>query len=332
MHASNALVRRLMISTINVIAAVGLAVSAQHVSAQAFPNKPITVIFPFSAGSPVDTAFRDIAAHATKTLGQPVLLEARPGANNRLGLAAIKAAPADGYTLTMAFDAVLVSQPILDPGFQIEPGRDYLPVHFTMEFPLVMVASTTPPVKNVKDIIAFAKANPGKVNFAGVGGATGYFMLERIRQASGIDVAMVPYKGSPQAMTDLLAGRVHVLLTAATARPFIESGKLIGIATTGRERWSAFPELPTLTESGVAVANTAWYGLVAAPGTPADAIAKLNAAFNVAVRAPEVRKVLEEKFGITSGRNPTPEEFTAFIRAESKSWTPILKSSGIKME
>ncbi len=318
---------------LKLVAAIGIATAyALPASAQGFPSKPITVIFPFTAGSPVDTVFRDIAQHASKTLGQPVLLEARPGANNRLGLAAVKTAKPDGYLLAMAFDAVLVSQPIIDSNFHLEPVRDYAPVQLTLEFPMVMIGGTSPPIKDVKEFVAYAKANPGKVNFAAVGGGTGHFIAERMRQAMGIDVTMVPYKGSPPAITDLIGNRVNVLLTGANARPFINSGKVVGIATTGSQRWSAFPDLPTLTESGIAVASSTWYGLVAPPGTPPDVIAKLNSAFNAAMQVPEIRKNLEEKFGMLPRGNLTPDEFTSFIRAESRTWAPILKASGIKIE
>jgi len=314
-------------------AAVGAAsAGAGNAMAQAYPSRPVTVVFPFSAGSPVDTAFRDVGVELSKVLGQPVVLESRPGANNRLGISGIKAAAPDGYLLTMAFDAILVSQPILDPTFAIEPGKDYAPIGFFMEFPFVMVAANALPANDVAGIIAYAKANPGKVNFSGVGGGSGYIMLERIRQVAGLNVAMVPYKGSPQAMVDLVAGRVDLLLTTAAAKPFIQSGKIKGIATTGAQRWTSFPELKTLTESGLPVSGTSWYGLVAHVSTPPEIIARLNAAMNTVLKNPETRRKLDENFGMVTGRMSTPEEFGNFIRAETRVWTPVLKASGIKME
>lgn len=303
----------------------------QAAGAEAFPNRPITVILAFTSGTPVENAFRPVAAEASKLLGQPVLIESRPGANSRLGVAALKGAPGDGHLLTLAMDTVLVAQPLVDAAFQIEPGKDYIPVTFIMEFPLVLVANTASPFRDLKGLLAYAKGKPGVLNIAVVAGGSGHFLAERFRQAAGLEVTIVPYKGSPPAMIDLLAGRVDLQFAPTTAKQFIDAGKLVGIATTGSERWSVFPGLATLTEAGLPVASTAWYGIVAPPGTPAEVVAKLHHAFSSGLRNPEIRKRHEVE-GMSSGNHATPEAFAEFVRSEIRVWRPIIKKSGIKME
>ncbi len=316
----------------------GLACSALfvaapvHSQAQTWPSKPVLMVFGGGTGTPLETAFRLVAAETTKTLGQPIIWENRPGANGRLSVNALRSAPADGYLLAMGTDAILISQPLSDPEFQFQPGRHYLPVAFMMEFPSVLAVQPSLGVKDMKGLLAYAKTNPGKLNIGGVAGGSGYFLAERFRQTASIDVQLVPYKGSPQAMIDLVGGRIQMQFAPASAKQFIEAGKLVGIATTGSQRWSAFPELPTLTEEGVPITTTFWYGAIAPMGTPVDVVGKLNRSLLSAATQADIRRRLDADFGMTTGKHASPEEFAAFIRSETTVWGPIIKNAAVKLD
>lgn len=300
--------------------------------AQSWPAKPVLIVFGGGTGTPLENAFRIIAAEATKTLGQPLLWENRPGANGRLSVNALRSATADGYLLAMGTDAVLISQPLSDPEFQFQVGRHYLPVAFMLEFPSVLAVQPSLGVKDMKGLLAYARANPGKLNIGGVAGGSGYFVAERFRQTTSIAVQLVPYKGSPQAMVDLIGGRIQMQFAPASAKQFIETGKLVGIATTGSQRWSAFADLPTLTEEGVAITTTFWYGVIAPMGTPAEVVGRLNKSLISAATLPDIRKKLDADYGMTTGKHASPEEFGAFIRAETTVWGPIIKNAAVKLD
>jgi tripartite-type tricarboxylate transporter receptor subunit TctC len=302
-----------------------------QVAAQNFPSRPITLTFPFTTGSPVELAFRVIGGEASKTLGQPIVYEARPGANGRLGVQGLKQAAPDGHHLTVLLDSLVVSQPILDPAFQFEPGKDYAPVALMIEFPLILVVNPSLPFKDVKGLIAYGKANPGKLNFGGTNGSSSYFLAERFRQAAGLQATLVPYKGSPQSMIDLMSGQIQGVFGAPTVESFTKAGKLAALATSGSQRWPNFPAVPTLLESGVPVATTAWYGIAAPAGTPADVVAKLNGAIFGALKHPDVLKQLDTA-GMAPIKPMSGAEFAAFVQSESKAWAPVLRSSNIRMD
>lgn len=313
------------------LAACGLLLSTAA-TAQSWPAKPILMVFGGGTGTPLETGFRLLAPEAAKTLGQPFVWENRPGANGRLSVNALRSAPADGYLLAMGTDAILISQPLSDPEFQFQPGRHYLPVAFMMEFPSVLAVNPAIGAKDVKGLLAYAKANPGKLNIGGVAGGSGYFLAERFRQTTGIEVQLVPYKGSPQAMVDLVGGRIQMQFAPASARPFVDSGKLVGIATTGSQRWSAFAELPTLNDEGVPITATFWYGVIAPMGTPPDVVGRLNKSLIGAATLPDIRKKLDADLGMSTGKHASPEEFGAFIRAETTVWGPIIKNAAVKLD
>ena len=308
-----------------------IAAPAHNAFAQDFPRRPITVTLPFTTGTPVDAAMRIIGAESSSSLGQPLVIENRPGANGRLGLNGLKAAPADGHLVTLVFDTILVAQTILDPNFKLEVGRDYAPVVLLVDFPLLLVAHPSLGVRDTNSLISYAKANPGKLNIGGTAGASSYFMAERFRQLAGLSMTIVPYKGSSQSILDNVAGRVQLLFAPSTAEPFIASGKLVSIATTGKQRWNAFPNVPTFSEGGFGLVSNAWYGIVAAAGTPPDVISKINSAINAALKRPEIVKQLTG-FGMNTTGGSSPGDFAAFIQQEIREWEPVLRSSGIKLE
>jgi tripartite-type tricarboxylate transporter receptor subunit TctC len=320
----------LVIRRLTIAGAFGVAAAlASTAGAQSFPNRAITIIVNSPAGSVMEGNFRAIGAEASKLLGQPVVMENRPGANGRLGLMAIKSAPADGHLLTIAHDAVLVSQPSADPTFQLEQGRDYLPVAFLIEFPLVLAGSPTLPFRDIRGLLAYAKANPGKLNWATTAG--NMFVTEMVRQSAGIEITTIPYKGASSAFLDIVAGRTDLVFAGSDVVSFFKAGKMIGIGTSGGQRWAVFPDLPTFTESGIPAASTVWYGLLAPPGTSPEVIAKVNDAFNSALKLPQVTKLLVTN-GFVTGRFQSPKEFSTHIQSELGIWGPVIRKSGLKLE
>jgi len=309
-------------------ALVFIAVPYGDTLAQAFPSRPITMLFPFPAGTATEAAYRLINAEASKILGQPVVIEIRPGANARLGVTAVRNAPGDGYLLAIVNDSIVVSQPIADPGFKLESGKDYVPVGLQFEFPLALYARPTLPFRDLKGLIGYAKANPGKLNFAT--SPTTQFPAELLRQAADIQVTYIPYKGA-EMMLDMAAGRIDATITGATGKPFVDSGKILALATTGNQRWEPFPNVPTLAEAGVPVEYTVWFGLVAAPGTSTVVIAKLNDAFNVAIKSPDVLKAFKSYGYVAASRATTSKEFSAFIQSQFGVWEPVIRKSGMRI-
>lgn len=297
--------------------------------AQAYPTRPITVIINSPAGSLMEGTFRTVIAEASKTLGQPLVMENRAGANGRLGVMAVKAAPADGYTLTIANDAILITQPVADPAFQMELGKDYQPIAFLGEFPLVLAAHPNVPFKDLKGLVTYAKANPGKLNWAVTPG--NLFITEMARQSAGIEFTAVPYKGSTASFVDIFGGRVDLVFAGIDVATHFKAGKMIGIGTTGNARWSAFPDLATFSESGLPVVSTVWYGLVTHGATPPDIVNKLADAFNGALRQPAAVKQLETN-GFITGRVRTPKDMAAFIQSEIKVWQPVIRKATIKLD
>jgi len=306
-----------------------LATAAGSTLAQSFPNRPITLVMPYVAGANIDVVVRAVAAEAGNRLGQPIVVENKAGALSRLGVEQMRRAPADGYVLTMATDSLAVTQPVADPEFRFEIGRDYAPVTFLASFPLVLVANADAPVRDVKGLIAYAKANPGKLNVAGGPGSISQIAYERLNRLTGGNLSFVPYKDTTQALPDLIAGRVDLLFGGSQNKPAIESGKLRGLATTGMTRWQIFPGLPTLQEAGVDMTTFFWIGIVAPPATPKDVVTKLNQAFVAALQTETVAKRMAE-FGMSTGAT-TPEQFAGFIKTELNVWTPVIRAANIKV-
>ena len=300
--------------------------------AQGFPNKPITAIWPFPGGGTVDRALRAVATEAGNILGQPVLVESRPGANGMLGINAVKQARGDAHTLSFAHNGMLVSVPLTSASTKIAPGTDYVPVGLVLKTNLILAAHPSVPFRDYNGLLSFARANPGKLDAAVVGTASNsHLAVELLKVASGVAITNVPYRGEGQALPDLLGGTVKMFFMTSTAKPLVDAGKLVGIATTGAERWDIFPALPTMQELGLpGFLVIGWFGVVASPGTPPDAIARLNGALNAALKNPAVRKTLQE-FGIDP-MGSTAEEMSALIQSDLKRWEPIMRKAGIKQE
>lgn len=306
------------------------AFSSAH--SQNFPSQPITFIYPFGAGSVPDAFWRAIGQEVGKRLGVTVIHENRTGVGGRIGLNAVIKSPPNGYTVGMISNGLAVSQPLIDPKLALEVGKDYTPVMCCVVTPMMLVARTDAPFKDLPSLVAYAKANPGKVNGSSSGNGTGAHLgLAQLNVAAGIDVTHVPYGGVNQALQAMLSKEVDLSVQDSGSKPFIESGKLVAIAVADTQRWKLFPEVPTAVEAGVPGFRTVvWHGVAAPPGLPPEVLKKLNQAFVEAVQAPDVRAKIEAAGFLV--RPGSPEEFTAAIKAETEVMRPTIKAAKIKVE
>jgi tripartite-type tricarboxylate transporter receptor subunit TctC len=316
------------------LASVLLLVFSTGLAAQTFPNRPIFLYWPQAPGRPTEAAFRAMANEAGKLLGQPMIVEPRPGAGGRLPVTSLASAVADGHVLGAAFDAILAVTPLASASFRVQPGRDYAPVMLVNENPLLMFGHPSLPFRDVPGLVAYARANPGKLNFGSSGiGSTSHIHWERLMARTGIQLLHVPYKGIAQALPDMLAGIVQLWIGVPDAgyKSLMESGKLVPIAATGSQRLSDYPNTPTLEEAGLkGLVLIPWGGIVAPPGTPRDTIEKLNGAFKAALKMPEVvRQMQVAGFSIIGS---SPEEFSARIKADLEGNAPIVRRLNLSFD
>ena len=302
-------------------------------AAQSFPSKPIRLICPFPPAGAVDIASRATANELTKILGQTVTVENRPGAGGNIGGVEVARSAPDGYTILMTTSGIQAINPALYAKMPFDPNKDLATVAPLVSLNNVLVLHPSVPAKSVKEVIALAKSQPGKLNFASSGAGTSIHMSGAMfLQMAGVDMIHIPYKGSGPAITDLLGGQVMMMFdNIPSSLPHIKAGKLRALATTGAKRDPALPDLPTMAEAGIpGYESGVWFGLMAPAGTPKDIIAKLNAAAVQAAKAPEfVKRMTDLGYNIIAG---TPEEMAAMNQAEIKRWTPIVKASGAKVD
>ena len=246
------------------IALIAAAALASPVLSQSYPSRPITVAYQFGPGA-FDAMLRPLSAEAGKLLGQSVVFENRPGGNGRIVLNALKNAKPDGYTIGFAINGTLIHQPLTGPAYKLDIDTDYLPVQFSIETPQVLTANTGVPFKDLKGLVAYAKANPGKLNMSMNLGGASHFIAELLKYTAGIDIALIPYKAASAQMVDLVEGRVQMAISSGSAKPLVDSGKLLALATTAKDRWKAFPNAPTFGEAGVPIVSTVWFALIANP-------------------------------------------------------------------
>ena len=306
---------------------------ATRAHAQAWPSKPLRLIVPYTAAGSTDQLSRALAQRLGDAIGQPVLVENRPGANTIIGAEAAAKSEPDGYTLFMGSSGSLAVNPSLYAKLPYDPARDFSLVTLTASSPLVLVLHPSVPVNSVKELADYARANPGKLNFASVGNGNPLHLAgELFKAMAGVQLTHVPYKGSAPALTDLLAGQVQLMFdTPITSMPHVRSGKLKAFAVTSAKRSAALPELPTIAELGYPGYDAGiWFGVVVRKGTPAPVISKLNA---------ELRKILDNaelraKFGAQSLdlMSSTPEEFNAFLAAEVAKWRKVIVDSNTRLD
>jgi tripartite-type tricarboxylate transporter receptor subunit TctC len=299
--------------------------------AQQYPSKPIKLIVPLAAAGTGDTLARAVGEQMAKDLGQPVVIENKPGAGGLVGTEIVATSPADGYTL-LAVSPSHVINPALHAKKTYDPIRGFEPITVMANTHQVIVAHPSVPVKDLKELIAYAKANPGKVNYgsAGTGSAT-HLNMELFRTMAGIDIVHVPYKGSTQARNDVIGGQVQLAMDGLLpVQPLIKDGRLKAIALTSSKRSQSNPEIPIIGEVVSGYASDTWYGLIAPAGTPKDVLAKLHAAAVKALNDPAVKDRLT-KLGAEPVGN-TPEEFRKLLESEQKLWTKVVKDSGAKVD
>jgi len=315
-------------------AAVAVSLAPLVTQAQpAFPTKPITIIVPFSAGGTTDILARVVGLYMGTDLGQPVVVDNRAGAGGNIGGQAAARATADGYTLFMGTVGTHAINQSLYKKMPFDPIKDFAPLSRVAMVPNLLVANPSQPYKNVKEMIAYAKANPGKINFGSSGnGSSIHLSGELFKQMAGVDMQHVPYRGSAPAVSDLLGGQISVMFdNMPSAIPHVKGGKLRALAVTTAKRSPALPDVPTIAEAGVpGYEATSWFGLLAPAGTPAPIVAKLNASILKALADPEVKKKLAEQGAEPFGEKP--EQFAAFIQAETAKWGKVVKDSGASLD
>jgi tripartite-type tricarboxylate transporter receptor subunit TctC len=316
------------------LVAVMLCAQATSVAqtASAFPNQPIRMVVPYPPGGPTDITARVVAAEMSKTIGQNIVIDNRPGASGMIGSEMVTKSTPDGYTL-LANASIHVINPSVYPDMRFDAIKDFVPITQLAQVPLVLVVPANSPIKSVKDLVEYAKANPGKVNFGSAGSASAQHLAgESFKIAAGIQMQHIPYKGSAPALTDLAGGQLQLMFDSMpSATPMINSGKLRAIAVTTTTRAKARPDLPTIAESGFPGFDiSTWYAYWAPKGTPADVVEKLAASAAQALKNPEVIAKYEAMGAEPVGS--TPAQFAAYVESEAKKWSDIVKKSGAKLD
>ena len=314
------------------VALLALAMAA-HVTAQAFPAKPIRLVVPFPPGGAVDFYARVVQQPLSEALGQTVVIDNRAGASGMVGAELVAKSPPDGYTLLIGNIASLAINVGIYPKMPYDPLKDFTPIVRTVDVNYVLVVHPSVPAKTVAELVAYAKANPGRLSYGSAGsGSLPHLSTELFKAQTGIEMVHVPYKGGGPMVTDLLGGSVQVVIgDQANLMPHVATGKLRALAVATPTRSRNAPDLPTIAESGVAGFDaTAWQGVVGPAGMSADVVKRLNEAFNKVMAMPAVREKL-----VGGGLEPvggSPEQFGRFIGSEIAKWTKTAKDVGAKAE
>ena len=298
-----------------------------------FPDRPLKLVVPFAAGGNIDLTARAISGGMAEALGQPVVVENKPGAGGMLGAEQVARAAPDGYTLLLASTGSLAAAPALYPKLAFDPAKDFSLSRAVTRVPLVLVVNPALPARNVAELVALAKSKPGGLNFASTGnGTSNHLTAELFQKISGTRLTHVPYKGSSQALTDLLGGQVDLMFdNLPTSLPFIKSGKLRALGVTSASRSGVLPELPTLAESGLAGFEASTTTGVALPaGTPPAVAARIHAALAKTLQAPKLRDDFAQ-LGADLANLP-PDAFTALMRQESAKWTQVIRDAGVRLD
>ncbi len=315
-------------------AGLWLGLFAPAADAQGYPSRPIRLVVPYPPSGPLDIMARAIGQKLAEALGQPVLVDNKPGAGGNIGADLVAKSAADGYTLLMGAVATHAINPTLYPKIPYDPVKDFTPVALVAVVPNVLVVNPALPVTSVKELIELARARPGYLNFAsGSTGSTGHLAGELFNALAGVQMVHIPYKGGAPAMADLLAGQVQLMFdNLANALPQVRGGKLRALAVTTAQRSAFAPDLPTLAEAGVAGFDlTTWFGIFLPGNAPRDIVSRLNGEVVRALNAPDMRDRLF-KMGAEPPASNTPEQFSVFIRQEFDKYARVIKASGAKVE
>jgi tripartite-type tricarboxylate transporter receptor subunit TctC len=315
------------------LAALTIALPAARAFAQSWPAHAIKLVVPFPAGGSTDIVARMIGEKLSTALGQPVVIDNRGGAGGTLGSDIVAKAPADGYTMLIATSSTHAIAPSLYTKLPYDPLRDFAPVSLIGTATILLVTNPSLPVKSVAELIAYAKAHPGQLQFGSTGnGSVSHLTAEYFKSSAGIDMQHVPYKGDSPLSVDLIAGRVQVAFgTAVAFLPYVQQGKLNALAVTDAKPSPVAPNLPTVASSGLpGFEALQWFGILVPAGTPRDVVARLNADIGKILQMPDVADRFRSLgIAITAG---TPGQFTAFLRSENAKWGKIVKASGAKVD
>jgi tripartite-type tricarboxylate transporter receptor subunit TctC len=316
------------------LAAAGTGLRAAGGAAETYPRKIIKVIVPFPPGVPSEIIYRLLADRLSAKLGQPVIIENRPGgAGGTVGAAAVANAAPDGYTLLASAPSPLVTAAALYKNLGYDPSTSFAPIAMLFASPELLTVNSALPAKSLQELVDYAKRAPGKISIASPGyGTQPHLLAEMLKSAAGIDIVHVPYRGNAAAVTDLLAGQVQAYFaTPADVLPHVGGGKLRVIAVTDTVRFAQLPDVPTTVESGFpSLTAEFWSGVLAPAGTPASIVDRLNVAINEIMRSQEARLALSKLGG--TARLGTCRDFKAFIAAETQKWSAIVKALGVKID
>ena len=325
--------KRSALATLAALSALVVWLTPAGASAQAYPDKPVRIVVPYVAGGNLDVITRLFAKALGDELGHPFIVDNRPGANGNTGTEQVVHAPPDGYTIAMVAAGTMTINPALYRTMPFDPERELLPISLVASGPMVLQVHPSLPVKNLAELMAYAKANPGKLNFgSGGNGTLSHLSTEMLKTRAGLDIVHIPYKSTALAVTDLVAGHIHGMFdTLSTAAPRIKDGTLRGIAVTSMKRSAVLPDVPTIDAAGIkGYSADAWSGLVVPLNTPGEIVSKIQAAVARIAGSPEIRQRLEGVGSVAVGSSP--EEFREVIRADKTKWAEVLKVSGAKVE
>lgn len=324
--------------TDSLIARLGLClmlgiVAPLSVLAQGYPNKPIRIIVPATAGGLTDIVGRAMAPRLSEVLGQPVIIDNKAGANGIIGMEALAKAAPDGYTLGVGYSATLSINPGLYSKLPYDAARDYAPITAAVSLPLVLIAHPSVPASNLGELIALGKRHPGKYAYGSAGiGATGHLSMELFKTLTGVDFTHVPYKGNAPAYTDLLAGQMQLMFgDVPSALPYVKAGRVRAFAITSQQRNPQLPDVPTVREAGLSgFESTIVFGFIAPSGVPQDIVQRLNGEMVKILREPAfVQRFAAQAVDIVP---TTPEGYGELIRRETAQWAQVIKSSGAKAD
>ena len=306
------------------------AIGVQLAAAQGYPNRPIRLIAPSSAGGPVDVIARIVALGLADQLGQQIVIDNRAGAAGLIGAELVARSAPDGYTLLFGFSGPLAIVPNLNNTTPYDTLKDFAPVTLAASAPYVLLVHPGVPAKSVRELVALAKSQPGRLNYASGGTGTGIHMAgELFNLAAGVQIQHLPYKGAAPAQTALMAGEASMMFNGLSpALPFVKSGKLRALAVGGNKRTALLPDVPTVAENGFDFHTTGWYGIVAPKGTPRAIVNKVRTDTVRTLAAPEIKDKLTAL--AVEGIGSTPEEFSALLREEMAKWARVIRTAGLK--
>lgn len=318
-------------SIVRLVAALVMSIATASLAhAQSYPEKPIKLVVPFPAGGATDTTARLVAQRLQAGLGQTVIIENQGGAGGSIGAKQVAAAAPDGYTLMMGSVGTFGSHPVLYK-LDYDPMKAFAPVATAVVDKSVLVAGPALKVQSIQELVQYAKANPGKLNYGNAIGIGPHFVAEMFKVKAGVNIVHIPYRGGAPMITDLLAGQIDMTINGKSVLfPHIQAGKVRALAVASAQRWPDLPDIPTLVEGGyMDLPYDTLFGVLAPAGTPAAIIDKLNATINDGLRSPETRAAFE-KLGIEP-KITTPQEFAAILAEEAPKWAEAVRVTGIKV-